>query len=66
MRYKALIKVLLLISFLSFASFLKAAEIRNGQLYLEVLIEADNNITLRPEKESDGPTGGRCIIKLYW
>ena len=53
MRYKALIKVLLLISILSFASFLKAAEIRNGQLYLEVLIEADNNITLRPEKESE-------------
>lgn len=51
MRYRVLVKALLFISLMSLNPILRAAEIRNGQLYLEVLIEVDNKITLKPEKE---------------
>lgn len=53
MRYRVLVKALLFISLMSLNPILRAAEIRNGQLYLEVLIEVDNKITLKPEKESE-------------
>ena len=61
MGYKTLVKVLLLIFVLNLVPSLKAAEIRNGKLYIEVLIETAKYITLQPEPETVSETS----INIY-